>query len=588
MIDPVHSLAFSIQANPGVYAVLLGSGVSRAARIPTGWDITLDLIRKIATLRGETCEPEPEGWYRRRFGRAADYSELLDAIVETPAERQQLLRSYWEPDEQEREDGWKQPTAAHRSIAALAAGGYIRVILTTNFDRLMETALSDAGIVPTVLSSPDQVEGALPIVHTQCCVFKIHGDYLDPRIRNTHDELSSYPPVYDTLLDRIIDEFGLIVCGWSAEWDEALRNSILRSRSRRFATYWALHGEVSDEARRLIDHRVAPTIRIESADVFFNDVQQSVESIEDYSRPHPLSVEAAVSSLKRYISESRYRVQLSDLVNVTVDRAVEATSGDDYAVSGGPAPTTESATARARGYEAACATLLALAPIGGYWAEKEHFPVWRQALSILSSSERSGWVFWLRMQRYPATLLFYALGLGAMAAERFGFLRYLFATPIPLEDDEDVSAVELLPPFGIYETLGRDARILDGMERRPAPLNDWLHDVLRESARRVVQKDDQYTRLFDELEVLIAVNAARHHEGKYPGGEPYFVAGAFGYRAVNAKIFLRNTRRSVLAGDASSPLLRSGILGDTAEECKRWLDSLEEWIPKLRWSAWWR
>ena len=509
-------------------------------------------------------------------------------IAKTPAERQQLLRSYWEPDEREREDGWKQPTAAHRSIAALATGGYIRVILTTNFDRLMETALSDAGVVPTVLSSPDQVEGALPIVHTQCCVFKIHGDYLDPRIRNTPEELSSYPPVYDTLLDRVLDEFGLIVCGWSAEWDEALRYAILRSRSRRFATYWALHGEVSDEARRLIDHRNAQTIRIESADVFFNDVQQYVESIEEYSRPHPLSVEAAVSSLKRYISESRYRVQLADLVDVTIDRIVEATSGDDYAVNGGPAPTTESATARARGYEAACSTLLALAPIGGYWAEEDHFSVWRQALSRLSASERSGPVFWLRMQRYPATLLFYALGLGALAAERFGFLKYLFATPILWEDDEDVSAVESLSPFGMYETLGQDAKILDGMERRNAPLNDWIHDVMRESARRVVRQDSQYTLLFDKLEILIAINAARHHDGKYPGGDPYFVAGAFGYRAENGKRILRDIRRSVLAGDASSPLLRSGILGDTAEECRRWLDSLEEWIPTLRWSHWWR
>ena len=54
MIDPVHSLAFSIQANRGVYAVLVGSGVSRAARIPTGWEVTLDLIRKLAKLYGET------------------------------------------------------------------------------------------------------------------------------------------------------------------------------------------------------------------------------------------------------------------------------------------------------------------------------------------------------------------------------------------------------------------------------------------------------------------------------------------------------------------------------------------------------
>ena len=466
MIDPVHSLAFSIQANPGVYAVLLGSGVSQAAKIPTGWDITLDLIRKIAALGKETCEPDPEGWYQRRFGRAPEYSDLLDAIAKTPAERQQLLRSYWEPDEQDREDGWKQPTAAHRSIAALTAGGFIKVIMTTNFDRLMEAALNDAGVVPTVLSSRDQVEAALPIVHTRCCLFKVHGDYLDPRIRNTPVELASYPDVYDTLLDRILDEYGLIVCGWSAEWDEALRNAMLRAQSRRFATYWALHGKVCDNARRLIDHRDAQTIHIESADTFFCDVQQHVESIEEFSRPHPLSIEAAVSSLKRYVSERRYRVQLSDLIDAAVVRIMELAAGEDYAVSGTSAVTTESATARIRGYEAACSTLMALAPIGDYWAEEDHFPVWRRALSTLTPSGRNGLEFWLGMQRYPGTLLLYGLGLGALAAEKLQFLEYLFATPIHRDHGEDALAVEYFPPFGVYDAIGEKTRYWRGCIRR--------------------------------------------------------------------------------------------------------------------------
>ena len=52
MIDPIHSLAFSMQANSGVYAGLVGSGVSRAAKIPTDWEITLDLIRKLANIKG--------------------------------------------------------------------------------------------------------------------------------------------------------------------------------------------------------------------------------------------------------------------------------------------------------------------------------------------------------------------------------------------------------------------------------------------------------------------------------------------------------------------------------------------------------
>lgn len=35
MIDPSLSLAISVQSNPGVFALLLGSGVSRSAGMPT-------------------------------------------------------------------------------------------------------------------------------------------------------------------------------------------------------------------------------------------------------------------------------------------------------------------------------------------------------------------------------------------------------------------------------------------------------------------------------------------------------------------------------------------------------------------------
>jgi hypothetical protein len=47
-IDPRIALASSLQAAPGVYAVLGGSGMSTAAGIPTGWQVVEDLIREIA------------------------------------------------------------------------------------------------------------------------------------------------------------------------------------------------------------------------------------------------------------------------------------------------------------------------------------------------------------------------------------------------------------------------------------------------------------------------------------------------------------------------------------------------------------
>ena len=588
MIDPVHSLAFSIQANPGVYAVLVGSGVSRAAKIPTGWDITLDLIRKLAQLCDETCDPDPALWYRSKFEKEADYSGLLDELAKTPAERQQLLRGYWEPNDRERDEGEKQPTAAHRAIAALAAKGFIRVILTTNFDRLVETALTDEGVVPTVLSSPDQVQGALPLIHTQCCVFKVHGDYLDIRIRNTPTELDRYPPEFDQLLDRIFDEFGLIVCGWSAEWDGALRNAIYRATSRRFTTYWAARSEPGDEAKRLIDHRGAQLVTIEDADTFFQAVQQSVESIEEFSRPHPLSTEAAVASLKRYISEPKYRIQLSDLVDKTVDRVVEATSGEAFAVQGGPDPTSESATARVRRYEAACSTLLAMATVGGSWAEAEHYQVWQRALERLGSeTSSSGTRFWLRMQRYPSTLLLYALGLGAVENNRLQFLNHMLTVTLRNEYQEDVPAVERLTPFCLFDG-GQEMRILEGMDKHYAPLNDWIHDALRPYAERIIPGNERYTLAFDKLEILMALSYA-HHKGKWSLDmnsfeERYWATpGAFGYRSKNSNSILQEIGESLSTKQDESPFVTCGIFGATAEDCGRGLTTLEKFIPRLKW-----
>jgi len=583
VIDPVHSLAFSIQANRGVYAVLVGSGVSRAARIPTGWEVMLDLIRKLAKLYGETCDPDPELWYRKKFERAADYSDLLDELAKTPAERQQLLRGYWEPNDREREEGEKQPTAAHRAIAALAAEGFIRVILTTNFDRLVETALFDKGVVPTILSSPDQVQGALPLIHTQCCVFKVHGDYLDTRIRNTPAELDPYPPEFDQLLDRIFDEFGLIVCGWSAEWDGALRKAIYRAPSRRFSTYWAARGAPGDEAQRLISHRGAQVIRIENADSFFLTVQQHVESIEQFSRPHPLSTEAAVASLKRYLPEPRYRIQLSDLIDKTVERVAEVTSGEAFAVQGGPTPTSESVTARVRRYEAACSTLLAMAPIGGFWAEEEHYPVWQRALQRLGSrTSSSGTVLWLELQRYPATLLLYALGLGAVEAAQLPFLKRMFSVTLREQHrQKDLPAIEVLLPS--CSRAAGAMKMLEGMDKRRLPLNDWIHDALRPHAACIIPDNDRYTLLFDKLEILMALSYAHHEAGR--SSERYWAPpGAFVCRFENGNSILLEMEESLSAEGNTSPFVRSGIFGETHADCKQGLAALRNFASKLDWS----
>ena len=45
-VDPGLMMALSVHAHKGVYAVLSGSGVSRSAGIPTGWNVVKNLIKR--------------------------------------------------------------------------------------------------------------------------------------------------------------------------------------------------------------------------------------------------------------------------------------------------------------------------------------------------------------------------------------------------------------------------------------------------------------------------------------------------------------------------------------------------------------
>ena len=281
MIDPTVSLAFAMHSNPGAYAALVGSGVSVGAGIPTGWQVVLDLISKLARVLGESPGDDLAGWYQERFGEEPDYSRLLDALARSPAERSALLRSYFEPTAEDRTRGVKVPGAAHMALAKLAATGHIRLFVTTNFDRLIEQALEAAGVTPRVLSTPDSILGSPPLSHAGCTVLKLHGDYLDTRIKNTPAELDSYDESVDALLDRIIEEHGFIVCGWSAAWDTALRRAFERGKVRRYTTYWADVVPPGEHASHLIELLEGDFVQVKGADDFFTGIVDKLMSLGD-------------------------------------------------------------------------------------------------------------------------------------------------------------------------------------------------------------------------------------------------------------------------------------------------------------------
>lgn len=514
MIDPLISLASAIQSGPGRYALLLGSGVSRAAGMPSGWEVVLDLAEQVAQLESANTGGDPEGWYRERFGMEPNYAELLAGLASTQADRAALLRRYFEPTDDEREQGLKVPTAAHSAIADLVRDGYIRVIVTTNFDRLLETSLEDAGVAPVVIASADAAEGALPLVHNPCTVVKIHGDYRDARIRNTPDELAAYEPALDRLLDRVLDEYGLVVCGWSADYDTALGDAILRCPSRRFQTYWAARGDIGQHARELLDHRDGEVVRITDADTFFVSLAEKVSALAQLRAASPASADVAVATLKRYLPEERNRIRLHDFLADEIDRLATAAAAPDL-VGVRPA-TTEELIAILERYEATSETVMRLMVTLGYWAEPHQRHLIVDGLERLyrrSAGREVG------LDDYPTLLASYAAGLGALGRENYETLANV------------LGVVQLPPRFGEPRHLVYDLApnsvvpedLLQGEPRRYTPVQNRIYEILRPPTREAIPGDDDYERLYDRFELLLAVASAditRDRGGLEPWGPP--------------------------------------------------------------------
>ncbi len=576
MNDYLLQLALSVDASPGTYGLLLGSGVSRAAGIPTGWEIVVDLIRKLARVKGEDPEPDPVSWYRSTFNEDPNYDKLLETLAGTPSERNALLRTYFEPTDEEREQGLKLPTPAHRALAQLIHDGYFRVVLTTNFDRLLEMALEEAGVSPDVISTDDALKGARPYVHSKCTIVKLHGDYRDTRIKNTEAELATYSPELNKYLDTILDEFGLIVCGWSAEWDSALRSAILRCPSRRYTTYWAHRGELTDEAKRLIRHRDAKTIQIESADSFFGELAQKLDALRSVSAAHPVSAEVAVATVKKLLAEDRFRIQLHDLLSEEVERVYTQISGPRFQVTA-QGDVKALFQDRMRNYEAVTETLLNVVATLCWFDDGAHSDLVKRTLERLSAfPAASGYTVLIHLRLYPSLLLMYAAGIASLGSGHVNHLPLILVEPRLTSAYE--GRVPILTKVYVPGVFGDAGRLVPrpNAAREYTPGSNHLFEVLRGPLKAYLPADDEYERVFDTFEFLLSLVYADQN-----ASSSWMPMGCFSWRSSSHEALREFVQQGGREGNQWA-VIKSGLFDSDPARFRSALEHFNDFVRGLK------
>ena len=573
--DPSVNLAIAMAAGPGQYALLLGSGVSRSAGILTGWEMTLDLVSKIACAQDGKAPDDPEAWWAKHRSRAPEYSTLLEELAPQPAERSQLLRSYFEPTDDERDAAMKVPAPAHRAIARLVATGVVRVVITTNFDRLLEQAIQDESITPVILSTPEQTAGASPLVHNPCTILKVNGDYGDSRIKNTEDELASYAPEIETLLDRVFDEYGLVVCGWSAEWDTGLRAAMERAKNRRYTTYWTTRGEPGATATRLIARRRAVPVSIQDADWFFGDLADRIDAVQE-SGDDPESVAVALAQLKRYLARRRDRIRYADLMRGAAEDLVRATSDDHFPLSAGRG-TVSDAAGRVRRYTQLANRVTHLVASAAYWGEESHVPELTVLLRRLAEAPHggSGDLLLLDLVRYPALLAMYAAGVAMVARQEYSRLRTILDLEMNIDRERRPLLAALSSRHILTEAIEQELQRSGHSSRTPA--SDELYEALRPSFSDLIPSDDEYADVFDRFEYLLSLAEADWWITS--GKSARFSGGRFGWRHVSGSsdVLPHLVAAELERHDTAWPPLSAGMFGGKMTRLQVAKTVVDEW-----------
>lgn len=327
------------------------------------------------------------------------------------------------------------------------------------------------------------------------------------------------------LLDRVFDEFGLILCGWSGGWDTALRAAIERCQTHRFTTYWAARGEPGELANRIIQLRRAVVVPIRDADTFFQELAEKVSSLEDLAKSHPLSAKVAIASLKRYLPDERHRIRLHDLVMQEAGKLRANLSDESFPIN--IPVTTDELKSRVQRYETLTEILLNLMINGCYWGDSAHERLWTKCIELIANPSGHTRVSnaWVALKRYPALLLFYGGGIASIINENYGLFSALLTKASVRGLGRDHPLIFRVYPSSVMSQQG--GKLFFGAPRY-TPLNDHMFALLREPLREILPQDNQYQDCFDRFEYLLALVHCDLLEKQ--GGNIWGPVGCFGWR----------------------------------------------------------
>lgn len=278
----IGKLSRSLERCRGGYAFLVGAGTSRAAGIQT----SSELIEKWSDQEYRRVNPDKDKgvWINEQEDKIPDfqnrYGFWFEETYTTREERRQFIEELVSDAD---------PTFEHIVLSSLMSQDYVPITLTPNFDDLIYDAFYLYLEERPFLVDHNAIAPQFKITHDESMLVKLHGDYLYDNLKNTVSETTELEENIENVLKTTLNEYGLIVLGYSGQ-DDSIMNILNNGIDiPDFGLYWCTVDKesISPQVKELLDRDNTFLIEVDSSMDFFYKLY---EDIDDLSVPTPVDV----------------------------------------------------------------------------------------------------------------------------------------------------------------------------------------------------------------------------------------------------------------------------------------------------------
>ncbi len=290
-----------------------------------------------------------------------------------------------------------------------------------------------------------------------------------------------------------------------------------------------------------------------------------------------------IDLVKEYLSDTKNRIRLDDLVNEHLRRALSSLEPSRLPLDLQPI-NPEVVDRRLGQYESAVGELPAIATLIGKWGQKEHIPTLARIFARLADANvmSGGIEGWISLRWMPFDTLMYCAGIGALSADNYPLLASLYS--VRSADRQSGTPADLAfrrAVEGLSRSTNDFLKLMPEHAQQYVPRSEYQFKHLQPMLDDLVFLGSSYEGLFDRFEVFHALTyVSTSTAGSRPWGPP----GRFAWKQTNYGTSpLTTIREEALSAGSGWAPIEAGMFRGSAKHFEETIDKYLQVVAGFRW-----